>query len=279
MTKAKAIRLQGCLSLTSKETHQMQILKPIGRSVLAVAQTIGEMLALLCEMLYYFKEAPRNLTSIFRQMSIIGIGTLPIAMLVALFVGMVLSVQTGSELALYGTQEAIGAIVGLSMVKELGPVMTSLLVAGRIGSSMAAEIGAMQVYEEIDALKTLEINPVRYLAMPRLIACLFTVPALVAFAMVVGIIGGGVVAEINPKIDVPFNVYYENMTQSLNYKDISKGLFKAMVFGGIIAHVGCYVGFKTSGGARGIGESTTRSVVLSFLMIMIANYLLTRFMI
>ena len=257
----------------------MQILKPIGSSVLYVGQTVGEMIALLCEMLYYFKEAPRNLTSIFRQMSIVGIETLPIAMLVALFVGMVLSVQTGSELALYGTQEAIGAIVGLSMVKELGPVMTSLLVAGRVGSSMAAEIGAMQVYEEIDALKTLEINPVRYLAMPRLIACLFAVPALVAFAMVVGIIGGGIVAEVNPKIDVPFNVYYDNMTRAINYKDIIKGLFKAMVFGGIIAHVGCYVGFKTSGGARGIGESTTRSVVLSFLLIMIANYLLTRFMI
>ncbi len=257
----------------------MQILKPIGNSVLYVGQTVGEMIALLCEMLYFFKEAPRNLTSIFRQMSIVGIETLPIAMLVALFVGMVLSVQTGSELALYGTQEAIGAIVGLSMVKELGPVMTSLLVAGRVGSSMAAEIGAMQVYEEIDALKTLEINPVRYLAMPRLIACLFAVPALVAFAMVVGIIGGGIVAEVNPKIDVPFNVYYENMTRAINYKDIVKGLFKAMVFGGIIAHVGCYVGFKTSGGARGIGESTTRSVVLSFLLIMIANYLLTRFMI
>ena len=257
----------------------MQILKPIGSSILAVGQTVGEMIALLCEMLYYFKEAPRNMTSIFRQMYIVGVGTLPIAMLVALFVGMVLSVQTGSELALYGTQEAIGAIVGLSMVKELGPVMTSLLVAGRVGSSMAAEIGAMQVYEEIDALKTLEINPVRYLAMPRLIACLFSVPALVAFSMVVGIIGGGIVAEVNPKIDVPFNVYYENVTRALNYKEISKGLFKAMVFGGIIAHVGCYVGFKTSGGARGIGESTTRSVVLSFLLIMIANYLLTRFMI
>ncbi len=257
----------------------MQILKTIGSSVLAVGQTLGEMIALLCEMLYYFKEAPRNMTSIFRQMNIIGVGTLPIAMLVALFVGMVLSVQTGSELALYGTQEAIGAIVGLSMVKELGPVMTSLLVAGRVGSSIAAEIGAMQVYEEIDALKTLEINPVRYLAMPRLIACLFAVPALVAFSMVVGIIGGGIVADINPQIDVPFNVYYENMTRALNYKEISKGLFKAMVFGGIIAHVGCYVGFKTSGGARGIGEATTRSVVLSFLLIMIANYLLTRFMI
>ena len=257
----------------------MQILKPIGSSVLAIGQTVGEMLALLCEILYYFKEAPRNMTSIFRQMYIVGVGTLPIAMLVALFVGMVLSVQTGAELALYGTQEAIGAIVGLSMVKELGPVMTSLLVAGRVGSSMAAEIGAMQVYEEIDALKTLEINPVRYLAMPRLIACLFSVPALVAFSMFVGIIGGGIVADVNPQIDVPFNVYYENVTRALNYKEISKGLFKAMVFGGIIAHVGCYVGFKTSGGARGIGEATTRSVVLSFLLIMIANYLLTRFMI
>jgi len=256
----------------------MRLFTTIGSKFLAVAQGVGEMLSLLCETIYYFKEAPRNLPSIFRQMNIVGIGTLPIAMLVALFVGMVLSVQTGSELALYGTQEAIGAIVGLSMVKELGPVMTSLLVAGRIGSSMAAEVGAMQVYEEIDALKTLEISPVRYLAMPRLIACLFTVPALVAFSMVVGIIGGGVVADVNPRINVPFTVYYDNMIRALDYKEIFQGLLKAMVFGGIIAHVGCYVGFKTSGGARGIGESTTRSVVLSFLLIMVANYLLTRFM-
>ena len=257
----------------------MRFFTIIGSKLLNVAQALGEMLALLCETIYYFKEAPRNLTSIFRQMNLIGVGTLPIAMLVALFVGMVLSVQTGTELALYGTQEAIGAIVGVSMVKELGPVMTSLLVAGRIGSAMAAEIGAMQVYEEIDALKTLEISPVRYLAMPRLIACLFTVPALVAFATVIGIIGGGVVAGVNPKINVPFTVYYDNMIRALSYQEIFKGMLKAMVFGGIIAHVGCYVGFKTSGGARGIGESTTRSVVLSFLLIMVANYLLTRFMI
>lgn len=251
----------------------------MGRKLLDVAQGVGEMLALLCETVYYFKEIPRNLNSIFRQLSNIGIGTLPIAMLMALFVGMVLSLQTGSELALYGTQEAIGAIVGLSMVKELGPVMTSLLVAGRIGSSMAAEVGAMQVYEEIDALKTLEISPVRYLAMPRLIACLLAMPALVIFSVVVGIVGGGVIAEVNPMIDVPFTVYYDNMIRALHYKDILKGLLKAMVFGAIIAQVGCYVGFKTKGGARGIGESTTKAVVLSFLLIMVANYLLTRFMI
>ena len=237
------------------------------------------MIALLLETVYYCKEAPRNLPSIFRQMSEIGIGTLPIAMLMALFVGMVLSLQTGAELAMYGSQEAIGAIVGLSMVKELGPVMTSLLVAGRIGSAMSAEVGAMQVYEEIDALKTLEISPVRYLAMPRLIACLFAVPALVVFSIVVGVLGGGFVAEMNPKINVPFSVYYDNMVRALSYKEVFKGLLKATVFGGIIAQVGCYVGFKTTGGARGIGESTTRSVVLSFLLIMVANYFLTRFMI
>ena len=256
----------------------MRFATAIGSKLLAVTQTVGEMLMFLCETVYYFKEAPRNLNSIFRQMNLIGLGTLPISMLVALFVGMVLAVQTGSELAKYGTQEAIGAIVGISMVKELGPVMTSLLVAGRIGSAMAAEVGAMQVYEEIDALKTLEINPIRYLAMPRLIACIFAVPALVAFSMAVGILGGGIVADVNPRIDVPFNVYYDNMIRALNYKEIFKGLLKAMVFGGIIAHVGCYIGFKTTGGARGIGESTTRSVVLCFLLIMIANYLLTRFM-
>jgi len=256
----------------------MRILETLGRKILNVAQGAGEMLALLLETVYYFKDAPRNLPSIFRQMGEVGIGTLPIAALSALFVGMVLSLQTGSELALYGTQEAIGAIVGLSMVKELGPVMTSLLVAGRIGSAMAAEVGAMEVYEEIDALKTLEINPVRYLAMPRLLACLFAVPALVVFAMIIGIAGGGLVADVNPKINVPFSVYYDNMIRVIDYKEIFKGLLKATVFGGIVAQVGCYVGFKTSGGARGIGVSTTRSVVLSFLLIFIADYFLTRLM-
>jgi phospholipid/cholesterol/gamma-HCH transport system permease protein len=249
-----------------------------GQKILNTAQAAGEMLALFFETLFFIKEAPRNLSSIARQMSDVGIGTLPIAMMMAFFVGMVLALQTGSELALYGTQEAIGAIVGLSMVRELGPMMTSLLVAGRIGSAMAAEVGAMKVYEEIDALRTLEINPVRYLAMPRLIACVFAVPALVIFADVIGILGGGMVAAVNPKINVPFNVYYDNLVRSLDYKEVCKGLVKSFVFGGIIAQVGCYIGFKTTGGARGIGESTTRSVVVSFLLIMVANYFLTRLM-
>ena len=252
--------------------------KYFGNKILSAARTAGQMLSLLLETVYFFKEAPRNLPAIFRQMHEIGVGTLPIASLMALFVGMVLALQTGAELALYGSQEAIGAIVGLSMVKELGPVMTSLLVAGRVGSAMAAEVGAMEIYEEIDALKTLEINPVRYLAMPRLLAALFAVPALVVFSMIIGIAGGALVSDINPMINVPYHVYYDTMVRAVGYEEIFKGLFKATVFGGIVAHVGCYVGFQTSGGARGIGQSTTRAVVLSFLLIFVANYFLTRLM-
>lgn len=254
------------------------MLEKLGNLVLKISETTGELIILLVRTLVSFREAPRNISSIFRQLSIIGADTLPVTAVAALFVGMVLALQTGMELAVYGTQEVIGAIVGLSMVKELGPVMTSLLAAGRIGSAMAAEIGAMKVYEEIDALNTLEIDPVRYLAMPRLIASLVALPALVIFSMVVGIIGGGIVSHINPVINVPFSVYFDHMGRALSYVDIFKGLFKAFVFGGIIAQVGCYVGFNTSGGARGIGEATTRSVVMAFLMIFIANYFLTRIM-
>lgn len=254
------------------------MIRTITDKALDFLQQTGEMVEMFFETLYYFKEAPRNRNTIYRQISEIGINTLPVTVLVSVFVGMVLALQTGVQLALYGGQEIIGAIVGHSMVKELGPVMTSILVAGRVGSSMAAEVGAMQVYEEIDALKTLGINPVRYLAMPRLIASLVAVPALVVFSVVVGIIGGGIVSSVNPQINVPLNVYFDNMAKSLGYMDMLKGLAKGFIFGGIIAQVGCFVGFRTSGGARGIGESTTRSVVLSFVMIMIADYFITRVM-
>ncbi|MBE0502256.1 MAG: ABC transporter permease [Desulfuromonadales bacterium] len=254
------------------------MLTNLGRILLLSAQSLGEMLSLLVETLFYFKEAFRNRAAIVAQLYEVGVGTLPIAILMSLFIGMVLALQTGSQLALLGVQEKIGTIVGLSMAKELGPVLTSLLIAGRVGSSMAAEVGAMQVYEEIDAMRTLEINPVRYLAMPRLIACLLAVPMLTVFSFLVGVTGGAVVSDINPAINVPMTVYYDVLTRSLDMAEILNGLVKATVFGGIVALVGCYVGFKTTGGARGIGRATTRSVVMSFLMIFVADYFLTRFM-
>lgn len=252
------------------------IFERIGKKVLYFIEVVGEMLILLGQTVYYFREAPRNLPSIFSQMAIIGYETLPVASVMAFFVGMVLALQTGVELQKYGTQNIIGAIVGMSMVRELGPVMTSFLVAGRVGSAMAAEIGVMKVYEEIDALRTLDIPPVRYLAMPRLIAALVCVPALVIYTNTVGMIGGAIISHLHPQIFVSYSTYFDSLRSALTFTEIGKGLLKAFTFGGIISLVACYVGFKTSGGARGIGQSTTRSVVLSFMLILTADYFLTR---
>ncbi len=251
-------------------------LEKMGGRLLAFDEIIGEMLILLGQTVYFFREAPRNLQSILVQMAIIGYETLPVASVMAFFVGMVLALQTGVELQKYGGQNIIGAIVGHSMVRELGPVMTSFLVAGRAGSAMAAELGVMTVYEEIDALKTLDINPVRYLAMPRLIACLICVPALVIYSDCIGITGGAIISNLHPKIFVSYTTYYDSMRDALKLREIGNGLVKSILFGGIIALVACYVGFKTTGGARGIGRSTTRSVVLSFMLILVADYFLTR---
>jgi phospholipid/cholesterol/gamma-HCH transport system permease protein len=254
----------------------MSTLERIGGRILRFNDILGEMVMLLGQTCYFFREAPRNLQSIMTQMMIIGYETLPVASVMAFFVGMVLALQTGIELNKYGGQNIIGAIVGHSMVRELGPVMTSFIVAGRAGSAMTAELGVMTVYEEIDALRTLDINPVRYLAMPRFIACLLCLPALVVFTDCIGIIGGGIVSNFHPKIFVSYSTYYDSLTNALKLREIGNGLIKSVVFGGIIALVSCYVGFKTTGGARGIGQSTTRSVVLSFMLILVADYFLTR---
>ncbi|MBJ6723493.1 MlaE family ABC transporter permease [Geomesophilobacter sediminis] len=248
----------------------------LGKRILYFQQVVGEMVILIWKIVAYIREAPRNIPSILTQMAIIGYDTLPVASVMAFFVGMVLALQTGVELNKYGGQNIIGAIVGHSMVRELGPVMTSFLVAGRCGSAMAAELGVMTVYEEIDALKTLDIDPIRYLAMPRFIACLICVPALVIYSDCIGIVGGALISNIHPQIFVSYATYYDSLTAALKMKEIGTGLTKAVVFGALIALVSTYVGFATRGGARGIGESTTRSVVLSFMLILVADYILTR---
>lgn len=229
---------------------------------------------LLAQTVYVCKEAPKNIRSIIHQMAIIGADTLPIASVMAVFVGMVLALQTGYQMAKFHTEDYIGIIVGLSMVKELGPVLTGLLLAGRVGSAIAAELGTMAVSEEIDALKTLGINPIRYLAMPRLLACFFTLPVLVIYADVIGIIGGSIVAKTS--VGVEPSVYYDHLFRFLNFREISQGLIKATFFGVIVALVGCYQGFKTTGGAQGVGRRTTYSVVMSFMLILIFDYFISR---
>lgn len=239
-------------------------------------QTTGEILGLFVESIYWSKATFSNREKVARQMLEIGNNTLPIAALISIFIGGVLALQSGPTLALFGLEENIGGLVGLSMVRELGPVMASILVVGRVGSAMTAEIGSMSVYEEIDALKTMDINPVRFLVMPRVLASFIALPVLVIYMDVIGWFGGAIVSAANPDVGVSFNSYYRNLSEFVEFEDVINGLVKAAVFGIIISTVCCYVGLNTRGGPREIGTSVTRAVVLSFILILIFDYFITR---
>ncbi len=239
-------------------------------------QGLGEGVELLLQAVFWFRAAPRSLDKIQIHLLEFGNATLPIASLAALFIGGVLALQTGSRLAAYGLQGTIGGIVGLSMVKELGPVMTALLVAGRVGSAIAAELGAMNVYEEIDALKTLDINPVRYLVMPRLVAALIAMPALCMYVNAVGLVGGAVVSAVNPKISVSIHQFVLNFQELVKFSDVMDSVIKSLVFGVAVSITCCYIGLKTTGGPEEIGRAVTRAVVLSFMFIFVLNYIITR---
>jgi phospholipid/cholesterol/gamma-HCH transport system permease protein len=237
---------------------------------------LGDGVGLLLKAAYWSRAAPRNLDKIITHTLEFGNATLPIASLAAVFIGGVLALQTGSRLADFGLEGSIGGLVGLSMLKELGPVMTAIIVAGRVGSAIAAELGAMNVYEEIDALKTLDIDPVRYLVMPRLLAALVAVPALCLYVDVVGLVGGAIVSAVNPLIDVSIRQFRMSFQEVVKLRDIGDSIIKSVVFGVAVVTTCCYVGLRTTGGPEEIGRAVTRAVVLSFMFIFVLNYVITR---
>ena len=239
-------------------------------------QGLGEGVLLLFETLFWCKSAPRNVDKIVAHMEEIGNATLPIATVMGLFLGGVMALQSGSRLAQFGLEGTIGGIVGLSLVKELGPVMTALLIAGRVGSATAAEIGAMNVYEEVDALRTLDINPVRYLVMPRFLASLVAFPALCLYVDVVGLLGGAVVSAINPNLDVSLRAFRENFQDMVKFSDVTDSVLKPVIFGIAVTMTCCYVGLRTTGGPEEIGRAVTKAVVVSFMLVFVLDYLLTR---
>jgi phospholipid/cholesterol/gamma-HCH transport system permease protein len=245
-------------------------------AMLRLLQGLGEGAILFLQAVYWCKAAPWNLRKIETHLFEFGNATLPIASIMALFIGGVIALQTGSRLAQFGLQISIGGIVGLGMVKELGPVMTAILLTGRVGSAIAAEIGAMNVYEEIDALKTLNINPVRYLVMPRLLAGLVATPALCMYVNVIGLAGGAFVSAVNPNIGVSLRQFQQNFQETVKFGDLTDSFVKSVVFGVVVIITCCYVGLKTSGGPEEIGHAVTRAVVLSFMMIFVLNYIITR---
>ncbi|RME04311.1 MAG: ABC transporter permease [Planctomycetota bacterium] len=207
------------------------------------------------------------------QMYLAGVESLPVVLLVGAFSGMVLSLQSGLTLRSFGAEELVGVIVPLAMMRQMAPIMTALILAGRVGSSMAAEIGTMAVSEELDALEVMSINPVRYLVMPRFWALTIMAPMLTLFAAVVGTAAAGMVADWQVGLD--FQSYWQNVLRQVRIKDVCTGLSKALVFGMFVSIICCSEGLRTSGGAAGVGESTRRSVVVSFICVIIVNYFMT----
>ncbi len=219
--------------------------------------------------------------NLIEQMVRIGINSIPVTLVTAMATGMILALQTGFylDMKLKGASQYMGGIVAISIAREMGPVLTSLIVSGRIGSAIAAEVGTMKVTEQVDALITLSANPVQYITVPRFLASLITLPMLVLLADFIGIIGGGIVCV--HILGQTTGTYVESVLVFLDLSSINGGLFKAMIFGGCISLISCAVGFKTEGGAEGVGKSTTSSVVLTSMAILIFDYflsdLLTRF--
>lgn len=217
-----------------------------------------------------------KIKQLLMHMKQVGVDSFTIIFLTGLSTGLVLALQTYIGFQRFGIEGYVGTIVALGMTRELGPVLTGLMVTGRIGSAMAAEIGTMNISEQIDALRTLCINPYQYLIVPRIVASVFILPFLTIFTMMAGVIGGYIccvyVLELSPES------YVSGIQEHVDMGDITEGLIKAAFFGLIFSWVGSYNGYVTTGGARGVGISTTQSVVIGSIMILIANYFLTSFL-
>lgn len=263
-------------SATGSPGYINSILEVVGRKTTQFLGDVGKILLFFWHTLRWTFSPPFYLRNVLKQMEQIGVNSVPVVMTTALSTGMVLALQSYTGFKRFGAETLIGTVVSLSMTRELGPVLTGLMVAGRAGAAMAAELGTMRVTEQIDALTTLATNPMKYLVVPRFLASTIMMFFLAALGMIIGIIGGyfvGVkVLGTNPTI------YLDN---SINYtvvSDIWFGLIKALVFGAVVGIIGCYKGFTTQGGAEGVGKATTGAVVISCMLILILDYFLSALM-
>lgn len=239
-------------------------------------ENIGEMVVLFWRTLLAVPVAWRDRAKVLEQFFEIGNASLLMVCILSFFIGGVMALQTGPVLVERGLASAVGGVVGISVCKELAPVMMSILIAGRIGSAMAAEIGSMRVYQEIDALRTMNINPIHYLVVPRMLAIAVALPLLVVFAILVGWMGGVAVSMANSRIEMSFEGFLSGLRDIVQFKDVANGVFKSFVFALIIGVVSCHQGLVTRGGPRGIGRSVTKAVVNSIVLIVIFDYVLTR---
>jgi len=239
-------------------------------------QELGRIMVLFLQALSWLVRPPFRIRLYFKQMEFIGVNSLFVVALTSLFTGMVLALQTFYAFSMFGAETLVGATVALSMTRELGPVITGLMVTGRAGSAICAEIGTMRVTEQVDALTVMAINPVQYLVLPRIVAGVIMLPLLTIISDVMGILGGYLVGV--QLLDIHGGMFMNKIQEHVTLADVYNGLIKASVFGGILTLVGCYKGFYTRGGAEGVGRSTTQAVVMSSVLILVSDYFLTALM-
>ena len=251
----------------------MSLIPAIGRVFLGFLASTGRLAIFAGVSVSHIFRPPFYPRLLLRQIIEIGYYSLPVVGLTAVFTGMVLALQSYTGFARFNAEGAVATVVVLSITRELAPVLTGLMVAGRIGAALAAEIGTMRVTEQIDALSTLATNPYKYLIAPRLLAALIMLPCCVLIADIIGVYGGYLVAV--HKLDFNPAVYLKNSWQFLELVDVISGLVKAGVFGFLIALMGCYHGFYSKGGAQGVGSATTNAVVSASILILGFNYLIT----
>lgn len=242
----------------------------------AILGHIGGTVLLLVRSLKYTNTLPRQRRRFIEQCYLIGYTTLPIVTILSFFIGSVLALQSGYSMENFGAKQFIGTLVGLSMARELGPVMVAVLLAGRVGSAITAELASMKVYQEVDALETMNIPPERMLVLPRLAAVLFMMPVLAIIANLCGWYGGALVCEYTGFISVDSESYFAALKRFMDFKDIVDGLLKAEVFGFVVVLVCCYTGLNTRGGPREIGASVTKAVVASLILILVLDYFVTK---
>lgn len=251
-------------------------LESLGRAVMGNVEEMGKILLLFASIIAWTFSPPLKLRNIFKQMEFVGVKSIFVVVLTGTFTGMVMALQGYHGFRMFSAESLVGGTVALGMTRELGPVLTSLMVTARAGSAMAAELGTMRVTEQIDALYVMAANPVKHLIVPRVIAGVLMTPLLTVISDFVGILGGyfvGVqILGINP------GVFIKNITRLVDLNDIYNGLIKAACFGLILSVVGCYKGFNTKGGAEGVGRATTEAVVLASITILVSDYFLTAIM-
>ena len=250
----------------------LNILRYIGDKTIKFFREMGQVSQLFWGIIKSFPYVPRSRKIIFYQMEHIGVNSLPLVLIIAVFTGAVAAWQAAYQLKGVAPLSFLGAATSRAIVTELGPVLTGIVIAGRVGASIAAELGTMKVTEQIDALETMAISPVRYLAMPRFLASVLMMPLLVTFANVIAVLGAYIVS--NYFLDVSYAVFFSSVKRFFLISDFIAGIIKAIVFGGVTALLGCHIGFRTEGGAEGVGLSTIRSFVLSAALILILDYIL-----